>query len=169
MYVWLSLSSSNPHLVHLLPSLTSLVFPSAFRLHQINSKDRANQHPLHRAATTGSDGFVQLLLAGGKDGKRTRLNTQDRMGEFCFLFLSFLRPFSSSSLTRSIGSREGLALQRSLLILCFRTSCFSQLNAETHAFVSLSSFVLKREHPSPPSLRIRPRINSGSSHRGRSG
>ncbi|CDZ96942.1 Serine/threonine protein kinase [Phaffia rhodozyma] len=46
----------------------------------INIKDRANQHPLHRAASTGSDGFVQLLLAGGKDGKRTRLNTQDRIG-----------------------------------------------------------------------------------------
>jgi hypothetical protein len=49
----------------------------------VNAKDRASQLPLHRAATTGSDGFVSLLLAGGKDGKRARLNTQDRMGMFC--------------------------------------------------------------------------------------
>ena len=60
---------------------------------QINSKDRANQHPLHRAATTGSDGFVTLLLAGGSDGKRTRLNTQDRMGESAACF----NPLDSSS------------------------------------------------------------------------
>ncbi|KAL7410552.1 ankyrin repeat-containing domain protein [Mrakia frigida] len=75
---------SSPSLHPRFPSCPSSVLssltPSLLLLPQINSKDRANQHPLHRAATTGSDGFVQLLLAGGKDGKRTRLNTQDRMG-----------------------------------------------------------------------------------------
>ncbi|KAI0258369.1 ankyrin repeat-containing domain protein, partial [Gloeopeniophorella convolvens] len=45
----------------------------------INSRDKANQHPLHRAATTGSLGFVTLLL-NPPEGIKTRLNTGDRLG-----------------------------------------------------------------------------------------
>ncbi|KAF8589899.1 ankyrin [Ramaria rubella] len=46
----------------------------------INAKDRANQHPLHRAATTGSIGFVSLLLNPPEGAPKTRLNTADRIG-----------------------------------------------------------------------------------------
>jgi len=51
----------------------------------INVKDRANQHPLHRAATTGSAPFISLLvkpppLGDGGQRPKTRLNTQDRVG-----------------------------------------------------------------------------------------
>ncbi|KAL1694338.1 ankyrin repeat-containing domain protein, partial [Schizophyllum commune] len=46
----------------------------------INAKDRANQHPLHRAATTGSVGFIKLLLESSTAPNKTRLNTGDRIG-----------------------------------------------------------------------------------------
>ncbi|KAJ8579439.1 ankyrin, partial [Rhizopogon salebrosus TDB-379] len=48
----------------------------------INAKDKANQTPLHRAATTGSTGFVALLLnpPEGSTTVKLRLNTGDRMG-----------------------------------------------------------------------------------------
>ncbi|KIJ62845.1 hypothetical protein HYDPIDRAFT_93799, partial [Hydnomerulius pinastri MD-312] len=47
----------------------------------INAKDKANQIPLHRAATTGSTGFISLLL-NPPEGVTTkpRLNTGDRVG-----------------------------------------------------------------------------------------
>ncbi|KAH7911702.1 hypothetical protein BJ138DRAFT_1006103, partial [Hygrophoropsis aurantiaca] len=49
---------------------------------QINARDKANQLPLHRAATTGSTGFIQLLLnpPEGSTTAKPRLNTADRMG-----------------------------------------------------------------------------------------
>jgi len=47
---------------------------------EINAKDRANQHPLHRAATTGSTGFITLLLNPPEGSPKTRLNTADRIG-----------------------------------------------------------------------------------------
>ncbi|KAJ3792689.1 ankyrin repeat-containing domain protein, partial [Lentinula aff. detonsa] len=46
----------------------------------INAKDKANQTPLHRAATTGSVGFIRLLLDSSTSTTKTRLNTQDRVG-----------------------------------------------------------------------------------------
>ncbi|KAF5378989.1 hypothetical protein D9757_009119 [Collybiopsis confluens] len=46
----------------------------------INAKDKANQTPLHRAATTGSVGFIRLLLDSSTSTLKTRLNTQDRVG-----------------------------------------------------------------------------------------
>ncbi|EJD42526.1 ankyrin, partial [Auricularia subglabra TFB-10046 SS5] len=51
----------------------------------INARDKANQLPLHRAATTGSEGFIKLLLHppeadGGKPQPKPRLNTADRAG-----------------------------------------------------------------------------------------
>ncbi|KAH9170637.1 ankyrin repeat-containing domain protein [Lactarius sanguifluus] len=46
----------------------------------INARDKANQHPLHRAATTGSTGFVTLLLHPPEGSPKTRLNTGDRIG-----------------------------------------------------------------------------------------
>ncbi|KAM0748933.1 ankyrin, partial [Meredithblackwellia eburnea MCA 4105] len=48
----------------------------------INSRDRANQLPLHRAATTGALPFVHLILASTSPSKPTapRLNLQDRAG-----------------------------------------------------------------------------------------
>ncbi|KZP09041.1 ankyrin [Athelia psychrophila] len=46
----------------------------------INAKDKANQHPLHRAATTGSTGFVSILLNPPEGSPKTRLNTSDRIG-----------------------------------------------------------------------------------------
>ncbi|GAW02297.1 26s proteasome non-atpase regulatory subunit 10 [Lentinula edodes] len=46
----------------------------------INAKDKANQTPLHRAATTGSVGFIRLLLDSSTSTTKTRLNTQDRIG-----------------------------------------------------------------------------------------
>ncbi|KAG2145307.1 ankyrin repeat-containing domain protein, partial [Suillus bovinus] len=48
----------------------------------INAKDKANQTPLHRAATTGSTGFVALLLnpPEGSTTAKLRLNTGDRIG-----------------------------------------------------------------------------------------
>lgn len=71
---------------------------------QINIRDKANQHPLsvlyflrkcwtlsrefasvrHRAATTGSTGFVTLLLRPPEGSPKTRLNTGDRNGTFSF-------------------------------------------------------------------------------------
>lgn len=53
---------------------------------QINAKDRASQHPLHRAATTGNNAFLQLLLNPPEGRPKTRLNTADRAGKS----LSFL-------------------------------------------------------------------------------
>ncbi|KAI0749319.1 ankyrin repeat-containing domain protein, partial [Daedaleopsis nitida] len=47
---------------------------------QINAKDRANQTPLHRAATTGSTGFINVLLKPPEGLPKTRLNTADRVG-----------------------------------------------------------------------------------------
>ncbi|KAI0327816.1 hypothetical protein GY45DRAFT_1327123 [Cubamyces sp. BRFM 1775] len=47
----------------------------------INAKDRANQTPLHRAATTGSTGFINLLLKPPEGSPKTRLNTADRVGD----------------------------------------------------------------------------------------
>ncbi|KIY43808.1 ankyrin [Fistulina hepatica ATCC 64428] len=46
----------------------------------INAKDKANQVPLHRAATTGSVGFIRLLLDSAVPPNKTRLNTADRVG-----------------------------------------------------------------------------------------
>ncbi|KAF8871761.1 ankyrin repeat-containing domain protein, partial [Infundibulicybe gibba] len=46
----------------------------------INAKDKANQLPLHRAATTGSVGFVQLLLESSNPSNKARLNGADRIG-----------------------------------------------------------------------------------------
>ena len=36
----------------------------------------------HRAATTGSTGFVSLLLKPPEGATKTRLNTADRIGKF---------------------------------------------------------------------------------------
>ncbi|KII89691.1 hypothetical protein PLICRDRAFT_108003, partial [Plicaturopsis crispa FD-325 SS-3] len=46
----------------------------------INAKDKANQVPLHRAATTGSTGFISILLKAPEGAPKTRLNTGDRIG-----------------------------------------------------------------------------------------
>ncbi|KAL6298404.1 ankyrin repeat-containing domain protein [Sparassis latifolia] len=46
----------------------------------INARDRANQTPLHRAATTGSTGFINILLHPPEGSPKTRLNTADRVG-----------------------------------------------------------------------------------------
>ncbi|KAJ7207026.1 ankyrin repeat-containing domain protein, partial [Mycena rebaudengoi] len=46
----------------------------------INAKDKANQVPLHRAATTGSLGFIRLLLESSEPPNKTRLNNADRLG-----------------------------------------------------------------------------------------
>ncbi|KZT07607.1 ankyrin, partial [Laetiporus sulphureus 93-53] len=46
----------------------------------INAKDKANQNPLHRAATTGSIGFISILLNPPEGSPKTRLNTADRVG-----------------------------------------------------------------------------------------
>ncbi|KAJ7183299.1 ankyrin repeat-containing domain protein, partial [Mycena filopes] len=46
----------------------------------INAKDKANQVPLHRAATTGSLGFIRLLLDSSVPPNKTRLNNADRIG-----------------------------------------------------------------------------------------
>ena len=50
-------------------------------LAQINAKDRASQHPLHRAATTGSEAFLRILLNPPEGRPKTRLNGADRAGE----------------------------------------------------------------------------------------
>jgi 26S proteasome non-ATPase regulatory subunit 10 len=47
---------------------------------QINAKDRASQFPLHRAATTGSTSFLQILLNPPEGRPKTRLNGADRAG-----------------------------------------------------------------------------------------
>ncbi|KAF7311992.1 26s proteasome non-atpase regulatory subunit 10 [Mycena indigotica] len=46
----------------------------------INAKDNANQVPLHRAATTGSAAFINLLLNSSVPPAKTRLNNADRIG-----------------------------------------------------------------------------------------
>ncbi|KAK4700678.1 hypothetical protein P7C70_g5568, partial [Phenoliferia sp. Uapishka_3] len=48
----------------------------------VNTRDKANQLPLHRAATTGALPFVQLILASTSPTKPNapRLNLQDRAG-----------------------------------------------------------------------------------------
>ncbi|TFK73286.1 ankyrin, partial [Pluteus cervinus] len=47
----------------------------------INAKDKANQVPLHRAATTGSVGFIRLLVESqDPSGPKLRLNPADRLG-----------------------------------------------------------------------------------------
>ncbi|PFH45587.1 hypothetical protein AMATHDRAFT_158628, partial [Amanita thiersii Skay4041] len=46
----------------------------------INARDGANQHPLHRAASTGSVGFIRLLLDSSTPSYKLRLNTGDRVG-----------------------------------------------------------------------------------------
>lgn len=46
----------------------------------INARDRANQLPLHRAATTGSTGFIDILLHPPEGSPKPRLNTGDRIG-----------------------------------------------------------------------------------------
>ncbi|KAF5359148.1 hypothetical protein D9756_002984 [Leucocoprinus leucothites] len=46
----------------------------------INARDKANQQPLHRAATTGSVGFIRLLLDSSTASNKLRLNTGDRIG-----------------------------------------------------------------------------------------
>jgi 26S proteasome non-ATPase regulatory subunit 10 len=43
-----------------------------------------NSRYSHRAATTGSTGFVTLLLHPPEGSPKTRLNTGDRMGTFIF-------------------------------------------------------------------------------------
>ncbi|CAD6571974.1 MAG: hypothetical protein TREMPRED_000427 [Tremellales sp. Tagirdzhanova-0007] len=47
---------------------------------QINARDRASQQPLHRAATTGSTAFLQILLHPPEGRPKTRLNGADRAG-----------------------------------------------------------------------------------------
>ncbi|EIW83596.1 ankyrin, partial [Coniophora puteana RWD-64-598 SS2] len=72
--------------------LTPLTVKRSFRLahtyihlispRSINARDKANQLPLHRAATTGSTGstgFIALLLEP-REGIKPRLNTGDRLG-----------------------------------------------------------------------------------------
>lgn len=56
--------------------------PDALRFFasQINARDRANQHPLHRAATTGNGAFLNILLRAPEGRPKTRLNTADRAG-----------------------------------------------------------------------------------------
>lgn len=49
---------------------------------EINAKDRASQFPLHRAATTGSNAFLQLLLNPPEGRPKTRLNGADRAGTY---------------------------------------------------------------------------------------
>ncbi|KAI0063084.1 putative proteolysis and peptidolysis-related protein [Artomyces pyxidatus] len=46
----------------------------------INARDKANQLPLHRAATTGSTGFIALLLNPPEGNPKPRVNTGDRIG-----------------------------------------------------------------------------------------
>ncbi|KAF9449747.1 ankyrin, partial [Macrolepiota fuliginosa MF-IS2] len=46
----------------------------------INARDKASQQPLHRAATTGSVGFIRLLLGSSTPSNKLRLNTGDRIG-----------------------------------------------------------------------------------------
>ncbi|KAI0076177.1 ankyrin, partial [Panus rudis PR-1116 ss-1] len=46
----------------------------------INARDKANQTPLHRAATTGSTGLINILLHPPEGSPKTRLNTGDRVG-----------------------------------------------------------------------------------------
>ncbi|KJA25038.1 hypothetical protein HYPSUDRAFT_135242 [Hypholoma sublateritium FD-334 SS-4] len=46
----------------------------------INARDKANQLPLHRAATTGSAGFIRLLVESSTPSNKLRLNTADRIG-----------------------------------------------------------------------------------------
>ncbi|EPQ53970.1 ankyrin [Gloeophyllum trabeum ATCC 11539] len=46
----------------------------------VNARDRANQLPLHRAATTGSTGLIKVLLNPPEGSPKPRLNTADRMG-----------------------------------------------------------------------------------------
>jgi len=49
----------------------------------INALDKAKQHPLHRSATTGSTGFISMLLKpteAPEGTPKTRLNTADRIG-----------------------------------------------------------------------------------------
>ncbi|EJU04533.1 ankyrin [Dacryopinax primogenitus] len=46
----------------------------------INAKDKALQLPLHRAATTGSIAFINVLLRAPPGSAKPRLNTGDRMG-----------------------------------------------------------------------------------------
>ncbi|KIP08029.1 hypothetical protein PHLGIDRAFT_70090, partial [Phlebiopsis gigantea 11061_1 CR5-6] len=46
----------------------------------INARDKANQTPLHRAATTGSVGFMNMLLRPPEGSPKTRLNPADRIG-----------------------------------------------------------------------------------------
>ncbi|KAG8698612.1 hypothetical protein FRC09_007130, partial [Ceratobasidium sp. 395] len=46
----------------------------------INAKDRAGQHPLHRAASAGHDAFLTILLNPPEGRPKTRLNTGDRLG-----------------------------------------------------------------------------------------
>ncbi|EJD06727.1 ankyrin [Fomitiporia mediterranea MF3/22] len=45
-----------------------------------NSRNNANQLPLHRAASPGSIGFVHLLLNPPEGSPKPRLNTGDRVG-----------------------------------------------------------------------------------------
>ncbi len=65
---------------------------------KINARDKANQLPLsvalllffvlrpelivssHRAATTGSVGFIRLLVESSTPSNKLRLNTADRIG-----------------------------------------------------------------------------------------
>ncbi|KAK1926194.1 putative proteolysis and peptidolysis-related protein [Papiliotrema laurentii] len=59
---------------------TSLHYAASKGNVQINAKDRASQFPLHRAATTGSNAFLQLLLNPPEGRPKTRLNGADRAG-----------------------------------------------------------------------------------------
>ncbi|KLO17256.1 ankyrin [Schizopora paradoxa] len=45
-----------------------------------NAKDKAGQTPLHRAATTGSVGFIDLLVNVPDGSPKLRLNGGDRVG-----------------------------------------------------------------------------------------
>jgi 26S proteasome non-ATPase regulatory subunit 10 len=51
----------------------------------VNARDGSKQCPLHRAATTGNDAIVRLLLSppmakNGAKREKTRVNPQDRLG-----------------------------------------------------------------------------------------
>ncbi|KAJ7620005.1 hypothetical protein DFH06DRAFT_1319304 [Mycena polygramma] len=47
--------------------------------------NKANQVPFHRAATTGSLGFIRLLLDSSVPPNKTRLNNADRIGKTALL------------------------------------------------------------------------------------
>ena len=65
--------------------------------HAILEELAINSRDSHRAATTGSTGFVTLLLHPPEGSPKTRLNTGDRMGTLIFFAFS----------SRTEGGMEG--------------------------------------------------------------